>query len=175
MSFVLHLFSVTYFACSDFFSTALDLILGPMKLPDVYEVTFVSLLCNQKIGLRAKLSTHWNLCHPKVLFANPKVNNMWKAVDGGHAGSSIVEVLDLCDQDVFLKVYSRVKCTRVMWVTLSVTNCTIKRLFSTVHRIKSSSRVSMLTGWLNSLSLLSIERELTENLNCTEIMESFEG
>ncbi len=77
----------------------------------------------------------------------------WFYVDGAHVEPSLFEVLDSCDKDVFPKVNS------LLWVilTLSVTRCIVECLFK-VNRVKWSSRASMLTGWLNSLSPLSVER-----------------
>ena len=49
-------------------------------------------------------------------------------------------------------------------------NC---RLFSAFNRIKTGTRATMLTDRLNSLSLLSFERELTDSLEYKEILAVF--
>lgn len=82
---------------------------------------------------------------------------------------SLVEVLDTYPGDIFPKVNRLLRAP----VTLPVTICTVERPFSTVSQIKTGIRVSMMTYRLNSLSLLSFERELTESLDYNEIISVF--
>ncbi len=58
-------------------------------------------------------------------------------MDGGHADSSLIEVFDSCDKDVLSKVHG------------------------TQNKIEQQGIYEQ----LKSLSLLSVERELTETLN----------
>ncbi|CAL9706626.1 unnamed protein product [Knipowitschia caucasica] len=82
---------------------------------------------------------------------------------------TLIEVLDSCPRDIFPVMNSLLRAL----LTLPMTTCTVERLFSTVNRIKTSTRATMLTERLNSLSLLSFERELTENIDYKEILAVF--
>ena len=91
-------------------------------------------------------------------------------VNGGHLYLSMIEVLDSCDKGVFPNTVSLLR----VLITLPVTSCSMERLFSTVSRIKSSSRATMVTGRLIT-SLLAFEGELKETLESNEITESFKA
>lgn len=86
-----------------------------------------------------------------------------RKVNEGRTYPSLTEVLDSCPKDIFPNVNGLLRAI----ITLPITSCTVERLFSTVNRIKTSNRASMLTGRLNNLSLLSFERELTESFHCS--------
>ena len=81
-----------------------------------------------------------------------------RKVDRGHQFLSIIEVLDSCDKDVFPNM-----------------NCLLHILISLVNRIKSTSRATMLTERLNSMSLLMFEKELAEKLDSDEIINAFKA
>ncbi|KAJ4935952.1 hypothetical protein JOQ06_017477 [Pogonophryne albipinna] len=82
---------------------------------------------------------------------------------------SLVEVLDSCPTDIFPQMNRLLRAL----VTLPITSCTLERVFSTVSRVKTGVRASMNTDRLNSLSLLSFERELTESLDYKDIISVF--
>uniref|UniRef100_A0A3B4X175 TTF-type domain-containing protein n=1 Tax=Seriola lalandi dorsalis TaxID=1841481 RepID=A0A3B4X175_SERLL len=82
---------------------------------------------------------------------------------------SLFEVLDACPRDIFPKMNGLLRAL----LTLPMTSCTVERLFSAVKRIKTCTRVTMLTGRLNSLSLLSFEKELTASLQYSDIFKVF--
>ncbi len=82
---------------------------------------------------------------------------------------TLVEVLDSCPMDIFSNINALL---RVM-VTLPMTTCTVERLFSAAHRIKTRLRSSMSTRRHNSLSLLSMEHELADSLDNEEIIALF--
>ena len=58
-------------------------------------------------------------------------------------------------------------------VTIPQTSCTVERLFSSVKRIKTRIRSRMTTSRLNSLGLLSFEKDLTCSLNYDDILLAF--
>ncbi|KAK7163906.1 hypothetical protein R3I94_002577 [Phoxinus phoxinus] len=82
---------------------------------------------------------------------------------------TLVEVLDACPRDIFPNMNSLLRAL----LTLPMTTCTVERLFSAVNRIKTGTRATMLTDRLNSLSLLSFERELTDSLEYQDILAVF--
>uniref|UniRef100_A0A3B4VA62 TTF-type domain-containing protein n=1 Tax=Seriola dumerili TaxID=41447 RepID=A0A3B4VA62_SERDU len=82
---------------------------------------------------------------------------------------SLFEVLDACPRDIFPKMNGLLRAL----LTLPMTSCTVERLFSAVNRIKTCTRATMLTGRLNSLSLLSFEKELTNSLQYSDIFKVF--
>ncbi len=80
--------------------------------------------------------------------------------------STLVEVLDNCPMDINSNINALL---RVM-VTLPMTTCTVERLFSNVHRIKTRLRSSMSTRRHKNLSLLCMEGELANSLDNEEII-----
>ena len=80
-----------------------------------------------------------------------------------------VEVPDACPRDIFPNMNSLLRAL----LTLPMITCTVERLFSAVNRMKTGTRATMLTDRLNSLSLLSFERELTDSLEYQEILAVF--
>ena len=82
---------------------------------------------------------------------------------------TLVEVLDACPHDIFPNMNSLLRAL----LTLPMTTYTVGRLLSAVNRIKTGTRATMLTDRLNSLSLLSFERELTDSLEYKDILAVF--
>ena len=74
-------------------------------------------------------------------------------------------MLDACPRDIFSQ--------HEQLLTLPMKTRTVGRLFSAANRIKTGPRATMLTDRLNSLSLLSFERELTDSLEYQEIIAVF--
>jgi hypothetical protein len=94
-----------------------------------------------------------------------------RKMDGGLQFSSIMEVLDSCNKDVFPRINSLIR----VLATLPVTSCSVERLFSVVNRVKSKIRTTMVTDRLNSISLLRFEKELAEELDSDEIINAFKA
>ncbi len=86
-----------------------------------------------------------------------------------HRYPTLVEVLDSCPMDI----YSNINALLRDMVTLPMIACTVERLFSTAHRIKTRLMSSMSTLRHNNLSLLSMERELADSLDNEEIIALF--
>ncbi|XDV11447.1 hypothetical protein PO909_000385 [Leuciscus waleckii] len=84
---------------------------------------------------------------------------------------SLVEVMDICNEDVFPNIHAFLKAL----ITLPMTSCTVERVFSSVNRIKTPNRSTMLTSRLMSLCLLTFERELTVTLDFDEIIDIFKS
>ncbi len=70
-------------------------------------------------------------------------------------------------------IFSNINALLRVMVTLPMTTCTVERLFSAAHRIKTRLRSSMSTRRHNSLSLLSMEHELADSLDNEEIIALF--
>lgn len=83
--------------------------------------------------------------------------------------SSLVEVLGACPRDIFPNMNTLLRAL----LTLPMTTCTVERLFSTVSQIKTGTRATVLADRLNSLSLLSFERELTDSQEYKDILAVF--
>ncbi|KAJ4926584.1 hypothetical protein JOQ06_014334 [Pogonophryne albipinna] len=113
-------------------------------------------------------STHFSIC---VEDAEHEVfvQQLKRKVTAGITFPSLVEVLDSCPTDIFPQMNRLLRAL----VTLPITSWTVERVFSTVSRVKTGMRASMNTDRLNSLSLLSFERELTESLDYKDIISVF--
>jgi len=72
-----------------------------------------------------------------------------------------------------LDVYPNVDIAIRMALSAPVTNCTGERSFSTLRRVKNYLRSSTSHGRLTSLSLLTIERMLTQNIQYNGIIDTF--
>lgn len=94
-----------------------------------------------------------------------------RKVSAGYSCPSLIEVLDVCPKEIFPNINGLLQ----ILITLPITSCTVERLFSTVNRVKAPVRSSMHTQRLNSLALLSFERELTESLDTDEIVTMFKS
>lgn len=87
------------------------------------------------------------------------------------AGScfSLIEVYDACSEESFPKLHLLIR----ILLTLPITTCTDGRICSSVNKIKTASRGTILTAQLNPLSLLSFEKDLTDSLDYDEIIDIF--
>lgn len=92
-----------------------------------------------------------------------------RAFDRGNSFKSLLEVLDICNEEVFPNIHAFLRAM----ITLPMTSCTVERVFSSVKRIKTANRSTMLTSRLRSLCLLTFERELTVTLDYDEIIDIF--
>ncbi len=76
-----------------------------------------------------------------------------------------VPAMCLCDVDLKLNVsIISPQNDNFLW-----RSCTAEHLFSTFNWVTTSNRATQLTGWLNSLSILSFEKELTQTQNYHEM------
>ena len=60
-----------------------------------------------------------------------------------------------------------------IYLSLMVTNCSGERSFSKLKRIKNEQRTSLGQDKLNSLTLLSIEHEVMEEIKVGDIIKKF--
>ncbi|KAF3850490.1 hypothetical protein F7725_012262 [Dissostichus mawsoni] len=60
-------------------------------------------------------------------------------------------------------------------ITLPMTSCTAERVFSSVKRIKTACRSTMLTPRLQSLCLLTFERDVAVTLDYDEVIDIFKS
>jgi hypothetical protein len=81
----------------------------------------------------------------------------------------VASVFSVIDEDIFPCIYQLYKYI----VCLPSTTCTVERMFSTMNRIKSTIRKSMLTKRLSHLSLLSFEHELVDSMDYDEVINVF--
>lgn len=82
---------------------------------------------------------------------------------------SLIEVFDTCSEEHFPNLCLLIR----ILLTLPITACTKERICSSINKIKTSSRSTMLTAQLNPLSLLSFEKDLTDSLDYDEIIDIF--
>ena len=80
-----------------------------------------------------------------------------------------MDVLDVIDKDIFPDVYNLYQ----ILVTVPQTSCKVERMFSSVKRIKTRLRSQMTTVRLNNLALLSIEKDITDSLCYSDVIEYF--
>lgn len=60
-----------------------------------------------------------------------------------------------------------------IFVTLSVSNANGERSFSALKRVKNFLRTSMAQDKLSNFAILTIEPEITKNLQVSDILEKF--
>lgn len=70
-------------------------------------------------------------------------------------------------------VYPNVDIALRMLLSIPATNCSGKRSFSTLKRVKSYLRASMGQERLNALALLTIHAEIFKTIDCNEIIDKF--
>lgn len=78
---------------------------------------------------------------------------------------SLLEAFDTCSEEKFPNVHLLIR----ILLTLPITPCTDERNRSSVNKIKTANRSTM----LNPLSLLSFEKDLTDSLDYDEIIDIF--
>lgn len=82
---------------------------------------------------------------------------------------SLIQVFDTCSEENFPNLHLLIR----ILLTHPITTCTDERMCSSVNKIKTASRSTMLTAQLNPLSLLSFEKDLTDSLDYDEIIDIF--
>lgn len=80
----------------------------------------------------------------------------------------VASVFSVIDEDIFPCIYQLYKYI----VCLPSITCTVERMFSTMNRIKSKIRKSMLTKRLSHLSMLSFEHE-HDSMDYDEVINVF--
>ena len=112
------------------------------------------------------------------LFGIEKVNGPEKRVfrrllkrlrDNGRKAIDLTSVLFECDRYTFPTVHRVLK----VLVTLPVTTCTVERFFSTLRRVGTYNRATMLTERFSNLCVLSYETELVEKMDREKVIEKF--
>ena len=71
------------------------------------------------------------------------------------------------------KAFPNVEDTFRIYLSLMISNCTGERTFSKLSRIKNELRSTMTHNRLNNLSLMSIERDILNEINFDEAVETF--
>jgi hypothetical protein len=59
-----------------------------------------------------------------------------------------------------------------IYILIPVTNCTAERLFSSLKRIKTYLRLKLGQEKLNSLAILSIDSEMTQEIQFEDIVQN---
>ncbi|CAL9692726.1 unnamed protein product [Knipowitschia caucasica] len=142
--------------------------------PDTYGFMKATAACLPRTDTFGDIETIHPVCTHFSIHLNGAEHTVFvqhiqrKMNETGDKFPTLIEVLDSCPRDIF-PMNSLLRAL----LTLPMTTCTVERLFSTVNRIKTSTRATMLTERLNSLSLLSFERELTENIDYKDILAVF--
>ena len=81
----------------------------------------------------------------------------------------LLSVLIECDKDIFPTVHRLLK----ILVTLPVTTCSVERFFSTLRRVGTYNRTTMLTSRFSNLCVLSFEKELVQEIDKMKVIEKF--
>ena len=82
-----------------------------------------------------------------------------------------IDVLDVIDKDIFPSIYSLYQPL----ITIPQTSCKVERMFSSLKRIKTRLHSKMTTLRLNTLALLSIERDITDSLSHSDVIAFFKS
>ncbi len=84
-----------------------------------------------------------------------------------------------------LRIYSKIKTDKLdstfpnieialrIFLSMMVTNCTGERSFSKLKLIKNNLRSCMLQSRLNSLSLMSIESDVLQEIEFSDVIRDF--
>ena len=97
------------------------------------------------------------------------MEKMEREINSGKEFPSLMQVLDICPKGTYPSMHALLTAI----ITLPMTSCTVERLFSATNRIKTRLRSSMTTPRLNNCTLLSFERELSDELDFDEIISIF--
>ena len=81
----------------------------------------------------------------------------------------LATLMVIVDKDVFPTIHFLLQYL----LTLPMTSCTVERMFSTMARVKTKHRTTMLTIRLSNLSILSFERELVSKVSYDNIIDIF--
>lgn len=84
---------------------------------------------------------------------------MWMGVRGDV--DDIIEMLKICDRDVFPNVHRTLKTL----VTLGVGVASVERSFSSLRRIKTWLRSTMVEERLSSLAIMAVNRHVKPDLS----------
>lgn len=84
---------------------------------------------------------------------------------------TLMDVFDIIDKDIFPSIFALYK----VLLTIPQTSCKVERMFSSVKRIKTRLRSKMSTVRLNSLALLSIEKEITNSISHSDVIDNFKS
>ena len=94
---------------------------------------------------------------------------MERRLSKGEVFPCLTSMLPLIDIDIFPGIH----LLYVFLITIPSTSCTVERMFSTMNRIKTRSRKTMLTTRLSHLSLLSFESEVMESCSYDDVLSVF--
>jgi len=72
-------------------------------------------------------------------------------------------------KDIYPNIYKLIQVA----LTLSISSSTCKRSFSTMRRIKTWLRSSMLQNRFNNLAIISIENDISKTIDREVILNSF--
>ena len=89
------------------------------------------------------------------------------------ACKSILEVLQVLNQRQLTHAYPNVTCLYKLCLTLPVTTATTERSFSKLKLVKTALRSTMIEERLSALLLLSLERDLTDQVNFDNVIDAF--
>ena len=83
------------------------------------------------------------------------------------------EMYNLIKKNKLELLFLNVNIALRIYLSLMVTNCSGERSFSKLKRIKNEQRTSLGQDKLNSLTLLSIEHEVMEEIKVGDIIKKF--
>ena len=83
------------------------------------------------------------------------------------------EMYNLIKKNKLELLFPNVNIALRIYLSLMVTNCSGERSFSKLKRIKNEQRTSLGQDKLNSLTLLSIEHEVMEEIKVGDIIKKF--
>ncbi|XP_029766515.1 zinc finger MYM-type protein 1-like [Terrapene carolina triunguis] len=86
---------------------------------------------------------------------------------------SIIRYCSLLRNRNIHSVYPNLDIAFRMFVCTPATNCSVERSFSALKRVENYLRANLSEEKLNSLSLLTIEKDLTTSLDYTELINKF--
>ena len=90
-----------------------------------------------------------------------------------HACSSVIEVLKLLHSKQLVSAYPNIACLYRICNTIPVTTASTERSFSKLKLIKTALRSTMSEARLSYLLILSIERELANQVNYDAVIDAF--
>ena len=86
---------------------------------------------------------------------------------------SILDVLKLLNQRQLTFAYPNVTCLYKLCLTLPVTTATTERSFSKLKIVKTALRSTTIENRLSALLLLSIKRDLIDQVDFDKVIDAF--
>lgn len=119
------------------------------------------------------LKEQFGVCEDDLCTEIILLQNMTDVPNGGTSVKTIHEWLDWLQDSNKSEIFTNFSKALQLFVTIPVTSCSCERCFSKMTIVKSKLRTTMTQKRLDSLMLLFIEQQKTNNVDIDEVIEEF--